>query len=432
MDRESRAIVVGGGWSGIAAAWYLRCAGHAVSVLDDAAQPGGRSATAWLGSRPVCLGGKNIGTRYRLFREFAGELGVTDFEHFGINSSRIENGRVRTVDGSARVRSVLGYLLRTPLPDTWQFMRLVRMIRDDERNRFLGGPGFAALADVPLDKVFGPYLREQLIRPVTVRMNGAEPREMYLRNFGANVGMLLDSFDQLTGGFEPIFTRIVQCVDWRAHHRVRRLLAAGGAVTGVEATGPGGQSVTLDADVVVVATPAPAAAGLVTNLNPDLARLLAGIPYFPAAAVVARYEQDVFTERIRGLVFPPDSPLSNAGAYGVHDLNLVRYTFSGAAARPLLDGDADLVAVAEDRLRPYLPVSRRGEVAMARWPAAFCAYGRDHSERLRRIDDLVTGMTGLGLGGDYIRGASIEACFRSANDCVRALATRSRGLGSRL
>lgn len=433
MDHESRAVVVGGGWSGIAAAWYLRQAGYAVSVLDEAAQPGGRSATAWLGSRPLCLGGKNIGTRYRLFREFAAELGVTDFEHFGINSSRIENGRVRTVDGTARISSVLGYLLRTPLPDTMQFLRLVRKVRDDERNRFLDGPGFASLRDIPLDRVFGPYLREQLIRPVTVRMNGAEPGEMYLRNFGANLGMLLDSFDQLTGGFEPVFARIGECVDWRAQHRVRRLLTAGGAVTGVEASGPGGRPVTVDAGVVVIAVPAPAAAGLVAEFHGDLAGQLAAIPYFPAAVAVVRYDQNVFTEQVRGLVFPPDSPLSNAGAYGVHDLSLIRYTFSGAAARPVLDrGDADLVALAEDRLRPYLPVSGRGELVMARWPAAFCAYGAEHPERLRRISGLVAGIPGLGLAGDYIQGASIEACFRSADDCVQALATRSRGLGSRL
>lgn len=379
----------------------------------------------------MCLGGKNIGTRYRLFREFAAELGSTDFEHFGINSSRIENGRVRTVDGTAKLRAVLGYLLRTPPRDTRQVLRLVRLIRRDERDRFLDGPGFGALADVSLDTVFGPYLLQQLIRPLTVRMNGAEPHEMRLRNFGANLGMLLDSFDQLTGGFEPIFTAMARHCDWRARHRARRLIVASGAVIGVEATGPDDRPVTVGADVAVVAVPAGDAAELVIEADPGLAGLLAGIPYFPAAVAVARYDQDVFTERVRGLVFPPDSPLSNAGAYGLHDLSLVRYTFSGAAARPLLDRDTDLVALAEDRLRPYLPVSRRGEVVMTRWPAAFCGYGGGHAERLGQIGERVMRISGLGLAGDYIQGASIEACFRSARDCVRALVSRRTALGSR-
>lgn len=64
------AAVVGGGWSGIAAAWYLHRAAYDVTLFDQGQGLGGRSATALLGGGAVILGGRDIGSSYVLFREF--------------------------------------------------------------------------------------------------------------------------------------------------------------------------------------------------------------------------------------------------------------------------------------------------------------------------------------------------------------------------
>jgi protoporphyrinogen/coproporphyrinogen III oxidase len=421
---SATALVVGGGWSGISAAWYLTRAGYEVTVLDSAPRPGGRSATAWLGAQPVTLGGKNIGARYHEFRSFAADMGVTDFEHFGLNSSRLENGKVVSVSGSSKLRSVAGYLKRTPPRDIWRFASMARLIRSDEHNRFLGGEGFAGLAertgDPALSELFGTYLRQNLIRPMTVRMNGAEPDEIHVGTFGTNLALLLDSTDQLTGGFEPLFAALTDRVSWTPETVVTALVVDDDRVTGVTAEGPGGTR-ELAADVTVVAVPGHAAAELTSPVDKTLTDLLREIHYFPAAVAIAEYAEPVFTPEVRGLVFPPSSPLSNAGAYGADDRHIVRYTFSGRAARRLLaDGPSseELAAMGEAALNPHFRVSTRENLTGASWPAGFCAYGPGSLGRVRQIEELVAARHGLALTGDYLRGASVEACFRASKAAV--------------
>ncbi|MEB0303705.1 hypothetical protein QN348_22725, partial [Mucilaginibacter sp. 5C4] len=72
------------------------------------ALPGGRSASSTIGDKNVTFGGKNIGTKYELFREFVAEVDGGTFEYFGLNSSRVEGGRIKTIDGKARLRAVAG------------------------------------------------------------------------------------------------------------------------------------------------------------------------------------------------------------------------------------------------------------------------------------------------------------------------------------
>jgi oxygen-dependent protoporphyrinogen oxidase len=51
-----------------------------------------------------------------------------------------------------------------------------------------------------------------------------------------------------------------------------------------------------------------------------------------------------------------------------------------------------------------------------------CAYTPYHAAFLASIGREADSVRGLHLTGDYIQGASIEACFRSARACVRRIA----------
>ncbi|MFF7726645.1 FAD-dependent oxidoreductase [Streptomyces sp. NPDC008001] len=423
-----RVIVVGGGWSGIAAAWNLHRSGARPVLLDDRPVLGGRSASAPLGSRTVTLGGKNIGRKYTCFRAFAASMGAreADWEHFGINSSRIEHGRIRTVDSTSKAASLAGLLRGIPPRDLARILRLARCVRSDRANAFLAGTGFDRLAartgDPALSAYFGPVLRERLLRPAVVRMNGAEPDETHLGTFGTNLGMLLDSFDQLTGGFDGILGRFAATVETRTGTRVTGLTTEGNRITGVRADTAGTPS-ELTADAVVLALPAPAAAELLAPHHPQLAGLLGRVRYFPVSVVVAAYDRPVFGERVRALTFPPGSPLSNAGAYGVGDRHIVRYTFSGRAGRALPHGTDELTALAEKELGAHVDLSapRRTAAVSAHWDRGLCAYSAFHSTTLRALGELTGELKGLALTGDYVRGASVEACFRGAYERTDAL-----------
>ncbi|MET8040502.1 FAD-dependent oxidoreductase [Micromonospora sp. NPDC005215] len=434
--RPATAIVVGGGWSGIAAAWYLRRRGVQVTVLDEQNSLGGRSSGEKLGDRNVTLGGKNIGTRYTEFRSFVQELGGGPFEHFGINSSRVEDGRLRTVDGQSRAAGIAGFLRRTPPRDVVRFWRMTRWVRGDDQDRFLGSPRFRQLSrahgDPAIDGYFGRYLQNALVRPMTVRMNGAEPDELHLADFSANLGMLLDRFEQLTEGFEPVFGEFAATVSVQLGTRVEELLGDGSRTTGVRVRARSGSSETYLADLTVLAVPASASAALLRPCHPEVAAELDQIRYFPAAVVIAEYDRPVFDVAARAIFFPPGSEVSNAGAYGRDDRHIVRYTFSGRPARRNLVSASmeELRVRAESQLAPHFPAiaqARLRHQVSRRWQQAFCAYSRRHPDRLERIDKLLGGSGGLLVTGDYRRGTSIEACFRAAREQVVSVVDNPSG-----
>ena len=67
----------------MATAYYLLQQGTQVEVLESEPTIGGRMVTARLGKCSIALGGKNIGRRYDLFREFVRVMGDQPFEYFG-------------------------------------------------------------------------------------------------------------------------------------------------------------------------------------------------------------------------------------------------------------------------------------------------------------------------------------------------------------
>src|SRR2546425_756433 len=138
-------LIVGGGMSGMAVTWMLSRAGHSVELLERDEQLGGRSGCALLGERTVTLGGKNIGGRYRLFREFTASLGGHAYEPFGINASPVIDGRVRTFDSAKRLRSFARFARDLSARDAVRVAVLAARTLANEDNRYLGAAYYARL-----------------------------------------------------------------------------------------------------------------------------------------------------------------------------------------------------------------------------------------------------------------------------------------------
>lgn len=386
---------------------------------------GGRSRSSALGSQTITLGGKNIGGRYRRFRDFVDAYGGGQWEDFGISTSQIRNGKIYAVEGSKRGRVALDLLGHAHPADVARLVRYARALRADSANRFLDGPAFARITrrhDPPLSRTFRPYITQQLIRPMTIRMNGAEPNEAFLGNFGTNLSLVLDSFEQLVDGFDPLFESVAKDVSTHQGSTVTAVHTVDGAVNSISCTDADDQPQRIDADIVILAVPAGAAARLIDHLDPSIATTLRRIPYYPVGVVVAEYDQDVFGENARALVFPTGHAISNAGAYGKDARNIVRYTFSGHAARSVLDTDPDtteLLSVAERNLRAYMPFNAAAvDAVSAIWAHGLCAYGPRHAKTVGPAASRAGRVRGLALAGDYVSGASIEACFHSAEQAV--------------
>jgi oxygen-dependent protoporphyrinogen oxidase len=263
---------------------------------------------------------------------------------------------------------------------------------------------------------------------MSVRMNGAEPDEIYMGNLASNARMILDTYDQFTHGLAPLFASFAREYDVRSGTAAEELLFANGRAVGVRVRSELGATSELRGCGVVLAAPANVAARLTAPRLPALARELGSIAYHPVALVVAEYDRPVFTSAARAFVFDERHPVSNAGAYGMRDRHLVRYTFSGRAARALIADATDetLVALGEAALAAHVPLDaawRRRSVT-TRFATGLCAYAPHHATLIDRIHAELDAVQGLYVTGDYLRGASIEACFRAAYSCAHHLAGR--------
>ncbi|MFC9993819.1 FAD-dependent oxidoreductase [Nocardia sp. NPDC127526] len=429
---QRRIAVVGAGIAGMAAALELHEAGCQVDLFDRMPVLGGRFGVDRLGGRPVMTGGKNLGRKYSALRGFLERLDTPRYEPFGINTSRVVDGKLLTLDSTQSAWDKLTRLRRLgSVRDLVKLARLGLLVRRDEANRFLGAPAFARLAaasdDRPLAAHFGPDIVRKMFRPMTVRMNGAEPDEVYLGTFGTNLSMIMDTYDQLTDGIIPALAALTQRVSAHTGAQVERLITEGDRVTGLAISIDGGPVAEHPYDAVVLATPAYATAEIVKADLPRLSETLAQVRYFPAAVVLVHYERDVFGSQVRAIVLD-DGPCSNAGVYGIDDLDIVRYTFSGRLARPVpTDAQLDTwIDDAEQRLFALLGHTRIARKAMVKriWDAAYCAYVPDHGAFLDRVRGQVLGVEGLELAGDYLRGAPLEACCRSGIEAAQRIRTR--------
>lgn len=428
---QRRVAVVGGGIAGLTAALRLDLLGHNVEVIEAEGTLGGRFGLDKLGDRRVMTGGKNIGRQYHTFRWFASELGSDVYESFGYNASRIKDGEVLTLDSERRSQTLKNIRRMGSSRDFARMAGMAARIRADRRNRFLGSRYFSGVSrkhdHTPLSEFFGPEMTDMLVRPMVIRNNGAEPDEVYPGTFGTNIAMLMDHYDQLSGGIQPVLEAFAKRVPVRLNSAVECLEIRDGRVTGLRISEEGAEAKSSDYDGVVLATPAYATAEIVRSARPALARRLSDVNYFPSTVVLVEYDRDMFTHDVRALAMD-DGPCSNAGSYGQEDRHIVRYTYSGREGR-LTDLSAEnidrLTGETEERLVKYLgaPRAERVNLLVKHWKAAYSGYLPYHAEFLAEVRRSVTGIAGLELAGDYIQGVSIEACARTGRAAAGRLAT---------
>ena len=219
------------------------------------------------------------------------------------------------------------------------------------------------------------YKRQSLARALTVRMNGAEPDEIALENFGTHLHMLQDEYEQLKSPISEILTafKADQNIRTKLQTPVKALRRTNGfyAVTGL-----GFMSLY---PKVILALPSYAAADLLSSDFSVFSETLRQARYFPVTVIVAKYKRPVFNAELRALTFPANSALSNIGAYGTKALNVVRYTFSGSASEALNSHvltDDELLSIAEEQAAPYFNLTGNICQALKRksWRRGLCAY----------------------------------------------------------
>ena len=201
------------------------------------------------------------------------------------------------------------------------------------------------------------------------------------------------------------------------------------------ATAEGGD---LDADRVVIATEAYAAARMLRYVDPTLATLLAEIPYASSATVTLGYRRADVSHPLDGFGFVV--PRSEGRALLACTFSSVKYPGrapeGGVLLRSFVGGalneavleldDAALVMRARDELRQAMGITAEPVLTRVfRWPKAMPQYHVGHLARVETIERGVALLHGLDLAGSAYRGVGIADCVRSGE----AAAERALGIG---
>jgi oxygen-dependent protoporphyrinogen oxidase len=192
-------------------------------------------------------------------------------------------------------------------------------------------------------------------------------------------------------------------------------------------------------DAVVVTTPAYAASELVRTLGPRLATALEAIPYSSSAVVSLGFHEEACRPLDgSGVVVPRGEGIrlsactwSSAKFEGRAPTGhgLVRAFYGGARDEAALGlSDEALVGLAEEELGGLIGLRGPVEVARVhRWPRAHPQYEVGHRERVAAIEMARAEVPGLFLAGSGYRGIGTSDCLEDADRAVEGVLAALRG-----
>jgi len=446
----TRAVVVGGGVSGLAAALRLHEAGLEVTVLDAGSRWGGKLAPVRVGDLVLDGGAESLLARRPEAVGLVESLGL---------------GERRTTPTSASPRLLVEGEPRR-LPPSLQGIPT-----DPAALRPLLTPDAAAYAETeaeraapPLahdvtigsyvDERFGPQVTDRLLEPLLGGVYAGRSRALSFEAVAPALFAAARDGGSLAGharaalrpGAGPVFAGLVGGVHRVVDALVARLqdadveLRTSTTATGLSRVGDGLVVSTSAGDVrgdaVVLAVPAGAASRLLAGLahGRPTAPVLADLAEVPYASVA------VITMLVRGLA-PTDSGLlvppgqlptvkaltysstkwawvsdrvrdaygddvaalrasvgrsGDVGVLQVDDATLVRRTFAETSTLPGWDR-ADLV-----------------DATVTRWGGGLPQYGLGHRPLVERLRLAVAEVPGVAVAGAYLDGVGVPACLASA------------------
>ncbi|MHC4606729.1 MAG: protoporphyrinogen oxidase [Planctomycetota bacterium] len=463
---REKVVVIGGGISGLTAAYRLESAGAEVTLVEKDARLGGTIRTCREKDFVIEGGPDSFFTQKPWGLQLCRELGMQDrltpmsrTGYYIYSGNRLHEGPLGMRLGiPTRIRPVLTTKLLS-------FRARLRMLME----RFASSRSNGADESIAsfMMRHFGREVMEKLMEPLMggiyvapadrLSIRATFPRLVELeREYGSLIKAFLSEARKRKraraakragdgrpqGPFLTLRGGMAELVEGVASRLKRTRILTGKGIRGIE---PGCRvhlsDGTLEADRLLLAVPGPAASELVREFAPELADAIGRIPVVGSATVSLGYRESSFpgpldgtgfviprAERCRVLActwssrkFPGRAPPGHV---------LLRCFFGGADDQAAMSLDDDrLIRIARGELAAILGVWDEPVVAKVfRWPTANPIYEVGHAERIRAVEKLCP--PGLHLTGGAFRGIGIPECVRDAGEVVRGiLAERSGRVG---
>ena len=441
--------VVGGGITGLAAAWELLRAGAQVTLYEAGPRLGGRILTADVAGRPVDLGPDAVLARVPHAVDLCRELGLGDeLVHPAAEGASIwSGGRLRPLPRGLVMGAPLGTgdlfgLARSGLLSP---SGAARAALDLVRPATRWGPD-PSVGELVAGRL-GPEVHRRLVDPLVGGIHAGPSALLSARSAAPQLADAAAGSRSLIlglrrarpagGGATPVFASLRGGLG-RLVERLEEGLRSGGADLRLGA--PAEAVPVPGAAATVLAVPAAGAARLLARVSPGAAAELAAVDDASVALAVLVYPADAVRRPLQGtgfLVPAGEGRLVTACSFGsakwphwaAPGKVVLRVSAGRWGDERALDLDDDgLVTRVTDELADMAGIAGDPEVAVVtRWERAFPQYRPGHGERVARVEQhLGRDLPTVFLAGAAYRGVGIAACVAQGRTAARrALAAAS-------
>ena len=171
---------------------------------------------------------------------------------------------------------------------------------------------------------------------------------------------------------------------------------------------------TISANQVILTTPAYLTEQLISALDPTLANICGTIPYTSTATVALSYPRTSVVPRVeQGLSLMAASWVSSKWPHRVPSGQILLKGFLGGPRQPdiLEQNDQELVSIAHRDLSQLLGISTKPAVTRVfRWPRLNPQHEVGHLDKISAIDARLPNIPGLHIVGAGFRGVGIPDC----------------------
>jgi protoporphyrinogen/coproporphyrinogen III oxidase len=476
VDETAHVVVVGGGIAGLAAAFFLKDEPVRVTVLEGSPRLGGKLSASDVAGVAMDEGAEALLARRPEGIELIKAVGLgDDLVPAGVTSSAIyTRGAMRSLprrqfmgvpadldelaatgvispDGVARAREESSRPVEAGDVSVTEYVgsRLGVEIVDRLVDPLLGGVYAGRSEDLSFQATLAPLAaatRKQatltaavtsLLPPPPNGDNSNKP------SAGGTAGKPAPVFVSLTTGLGVLPETLAKAsgADVRTNAMVRDLTrtATGWRLTIGSAADPG----YLDADAVIIATPAAPAARLLKDTAGEAAAGLAEISYASMAIVTLAFRAADFPVQGRSgyLVPAVDGRAVKAATFSTvkwphlaaqAPVHVIRCSIGRSGDVAVLQrDDEDMAALAETELADAVGITAKSVAQrVTRWGGGLPQYNVGHLDRVAAIRASVAAQPGLAVAGAAYDGVGIPACIataRSAADQVTSYLRSAHG-----
>ena len=463
-SNRKRAIVIGGGITGLAACYRLKREAAQrgipldVTLLEATDRVGGVIQTehrdgfllehgpdAFLSTKPAA-------------KALCEELGIAD-QFIGTNpklrqSFVVRNGELHPVPEGFYLMAPGAFkpFLKSPLFSWHGKLRMAMELFMPRRGRGtdeavahfvrrrLGTEAFTRIAqpmiggiytsdaeNLSLKATFPRFLEMEHTHGSVIKALRAQKKQAAEATQGTS-GPRYSLFLSFTSGMQTLIDTLTE--------RVSNCIKLGARVEGIQRTQNTGWRVSLangevlNAELLCIALPAPQAGALVENLSVPLATQVSAIPYASSATVNLAFRRVDVTHPLDGMGFvvPATENLSIIGC----SFSSVKFVGRAPAEHVLLrafvgepkskQSESELVALCQADLTSILGIKSAPQfTVVSKHPQAMAQYQVGHQEVVRTVERLASGLPGFALAGNGYHGVGIPDCIRSGEAAAISL-----------